>query len=86
MRKQIQKTQKAIDDWKPRIIDPMEITLGKGTPEQTVDMFFQNYMAKRHALKLIADRDLEEMPELMKKAGVFIDQDETFFVEPKQEE
>jgi hypothetical protein len=52
MRKQIQKTQEAIDDWKPRILDSMEITLGNETPERTVDKFFQNYMAKRHSLTI----------------------------------
>lgn len=36
--------------------------------------------------KLLADRDLEEMPDLMQKAGIFVDQDETFYVEPKKEE
>lgn len=36
--------------------------------------------------KLLADRDDEEMPELMQKVGVMVDQDETFFVEPKKEE
>ena len=36
--------------------------------------------------KLLADRELDEMPELMKKVGVYVDQDETFFVEPKKEE
>jgi hypothetical protein len=50
MRKQIQKTHETIDNWKPRVIDAMKITIGEGTPEQAVDMFFQNYMAKRHAL------------------------------------
>lgn len=36
--------------------------------------------------KLLADRDNEEMPELMQRVGVMVDQDETFFVEPKKEE
>ena len=36
--------------------------------------------------KLLADRDLEEMPELMQKVGITVDQDETFYVEPKKEE
>lgn len=36
--------------------------------------------------KLLADRDNEEMPELMQKVGVMVEQDETFFVEPKKED
>lgn len=36
--------------------------------------------------KLLADRDEEEMPELMQKVGIKVEQDETFFVEPKKEE
>lgn len=36
--------------------------------------------------KLLADRDNEEMPDLMQKVGIIVDQDESFFVEPKKEE
>ncbi len=36
--------------------------------------------------KLLADRESEEMPELMRTVGIKVDQDETFFVEPKKEE
>ncbi len=36
--------------------------------------------------KLLADRELEEMPALMEKVGIIVDQDETFYVEPKKEE
>lgn len=36
--------------------------------------------------KLLADRENEDMPELMQKVGVKVEQDETFFVEPKKEE
>lgn len=36
--------------------------------------------------KLLADRDEEGMPELMQKVGVVVDQDETFYVEPKTED
>ena len=36
--------------------------------------------------KLISDRDLPEIAEVLAKCGVFVDQDETFFVEPKKEE
>jgi phage host-nuclease inhibitor protein Gam len=36
--------------------------------------------------KFIADRENEGMDELMTKVGLYIDQDETFYVEPKKEE
>jgi len=36
--------------------------------------------------KLLADREDEQMTELMPKVGIMVDQDETFFVEPKKEE
>lgn len=36
--------------------------------------------------KLLADRDNEQMPDLMQKVGIIVDQDESFFVEPKKEE
>jgi phage host-nuclease inhibitor protein Gam len=36
--------------------------------------------------KLLADRENEDMPELMREVGIKVDQDETFFVEPKKEE
>jgi len=36
--------------------------------------------------KLLADRDIEEMVEIMPNVGIMVDQDETFFVEPKKEE
>lgn len=36
--------------------------------------------------KLLADRENEEISELMQKVGIMVDQDETFFVEPKKEE
>lgn len=35
--------------------------------------------------KLLADREQEQMPELMLKCGICVTQDETFFVEPKKE-
>lgn len=35
--------------------------------------------------KLLADRDEENVPELMQKVGITVDQDETFYVEPKKE-
>ena len=36
--------------------------------------------------KLLADRDNEGIDELMAKVGLVVDQDETFYVEPKKEE
>jgi phage host-nuclease inhibitor protein Gam len=36
--------------------------------------------------KLLADRDVEDVVLLLPKVGVFVDQDESFYVEPKKEE
>jgi len=36
--------------------------------------------------KLLADRDIPEVADLLPKVGIFIDQDEVFYVEPKKEE
>ena len=36
--------------------------------------------------KLLADRDVEGMNEKMARCGIVVTQDETFYVEPKQEE
>lgn len=36
--------------------------------------------------KLLADRDNEKVSSLFSKVGIYVDQDETFFVEPKKEE
>lgn len=36
--------------------------------------------------KLLADREAEGMAEKMEKCGIYVAQDETFFVEPKREE
>lgn len=36
--------------------------------------------------RLLADRDNEEVADLFAKVGIKVDQDETFFVEPKKEE
>jgi phage host-nuclease inhibitor protein Gam len=36
--------------------------------------------------KLISDRDVPEVAEMFVKVGVYVDQDETFYVEPKKEE
>ena len=35
--------------------------------------------------KMLADRDEEGMAELFTKCGVYVDQDEAFYVEPKKE-
>ena len=35
--------------------------------------------------RLLADRDAPEVSSLFEKCGILIDQDETFFVEPKKE-
>lgn len=35
--------------------------------------------------KLLADRDTEECQQVMAKCGIYVAQDETFFVEPKKE-
>ena len=36
--------------------------------------------------RLLADRDLEDVAELLPKVGITVVQDETFYVEPKKEE
>lgn len=36
--------------------------------------------------KLLADRDKAEMPALFTELGIMVDQDETFYVEPKKED
>jgi len=36
--------------------------------------------------KLLADRDVEDVAILMPKVGIYVDQDETFYVEPKKED
>lgn len=36
--------------------------------------------------KLLADRDDENAPAMFEKVGIYVDQDETFYVEPKKEE
>jgi phage host-nuclease inhibitor protein Gam len=36
--------------------------------------------------KLLADREVQEVASLFTKVGIFVDQDETFYVEPKKEE
>ena len=35
---------------------------------------------------ILADRDEEGMAEQLTKCGVYVDQDETFYVEPKKEQ
>lgn len=36
--------------------------------------------------RLLSDREVPEVVELFPKVGIYVDQDETFFVEPKKEE
>jgi phage host-nuclease inhibitor protein Gam len=36
--------------------------------------------------RLLADREVPETASLFPKVGIFVDQDETFYVEPKKEE
>lgn len=36
--------------------------------------------------RLLADREAPEVSQLFNKVGIYVDQDETFFVEPKKEE
>lgn len=36
--------------------------------------------------KLLADREVPEVADMFRKVGVYVDQDETFFVEPKKED
>jgi phage host-nuclease inhibitor protein Gam len=36
--------------------------------------------------KLLADRDVEKMPEDMARCGIAVVQDESFYVEPKHED
>ncbi|MBQ9073793.1 MAG: host-nuclease inhibitor Gam family protein [Muribaculaceae bacterium] len=36
--------------------------------------------------KLLADREADGMAEKMEKCGIYVAQDETFYVEPKKEE
>jgi len=36
--------------------------------------------------KLLSDRDVPEVSDMFPKIGIYVDQDETFFVEPKKEE
>jgi phage host-nuclease inhibitor protein Gam len=36
--------------------------------------------------RLLSDREVPEVAEMFPRVGIFVDQDETFFVEPKKEE
>lgn len=56
---------------------------------QLVKEFLPGYLRQTEEIakdKLLADRDVEQMPEKMCKCGIHVVQDETFFVEPKKEE
>lgn len=55
---------------------------------ELVKTFLPTYVRTEEAVakdKLLADRDEEGMPELLTKCGVYVDQDEVFYVEPKKE-
>ena len=56
---------------------------------QLVKEFLPDYIRLTEEIakdKLLADRDLEEMPPQMAKCGIQVAQDETFFVDPKKED
>lgn len=56
---------------------------------QLVKEFLPSYLRQAEEIakdKLLADRDLDEMPANMAKCGIHVVQDETFYVEPKKEE
>lgn len=55
---------------------------------ELVKTFMPAYVRTEEAVakdKLLADREEEGMPELFTKCGVYVDQDEAFYVEPKKE-
>lgn len=56
---------------------------------QVVKLLIPQYIRTTEEIakdKILADRDNEGMQEQMKAAGIYVDQDETFFVEPKKED
>lgn len=56
---------------------------------QLVKEFLPGYIRQTEEIakdKLLADRDTEEMTPRMKKCGIQVVQDETFYVEPKKED
>lgn len=56
---------------------------------ELVKTFLPEYVRTEETVakdRLLADRDEEGMPELLTKCGVYVDQDEAFYVEPKKEE
>lgn len=55
---------------------------------ELVKTFMPNYVRLTEEIardKMLADRDEEGMVELFTKCGVYVDQDEAFYVEPKKE-
>lgn len=55
---------------------------------ELVKTFMPNYVRLTEEIardKMLADRDEEGMAELFTKCGVYVDQDEAFYVEPKKE-
>lgn len=56
---------------------------------QLVKEFLPGYIRTAEEItkdKLLADRDVEEIPEKMARCGIAVVQDETFYIEPKKEE
>jgi len=56
---------------------------------QLVKEFLPAYIRTAEVItkdKLLADRDVEKMPEQMAHCGITVVQDETFYIEPKKEE
>ena len=56
---------------------------------QLVKEFLPGYVRSSEEIakdKLLADRDVEKMPEDMARCGIAVVQDESFYVEPKHEE
>lgn len=55
---------------------------------ELVKTFLPKYIRQTEEIardKMLADRDEEGMEELFAKCGVYVDQDEAFYVEPKKE-
>ena len=56
---------------------------------QLVKEFLPGYVRSSEEIakdKLLADRDVEKMPEDMARCGIAVVQDESFYVEPKHED
>lgn len=51
--------------------------------------FYPDYLRTTEEVakdKILAEREDKKMPALLEKVGIMVDQDETFFIEPKKEE